>query len=53
MEGWRKGKKEGRLLSVIKHLAVIKSVSSTASDNVQGKDSKGYHMETLPRTQWN
>lgn len=53
MEGWRKGRKECRLLSVIKYLAVIKSVSSIASDNIQGKDSKGYQVETLPRRQWN
>lgn len=53
MQGWRKGRKEGRFLSIIKYLAVIKSVSSVASNNIQGKDSKGYQVETLPRRQWN
>lgn len=52
-KGWRKGRKEGRLLSVIKYLAVIKSVSSIVSDNIQGEDSMGYQVETLPRRQWN
>lgn len=48
-----KGRKEGRLLSITKSLAVINSVSSIVSDNIQGKDSKGYQVETLPRRQWN
>lgn len=56
MEGERErmeDRKEDRLLSVIKSLAVIKSISSVFSDNIKGRDSKGYQVETLPRRQWN
>lgn len=52
-DGEMEERKEGRLLSIRKYLTVIKSVSSIVSVNIQGKDSKGYKVETLPRRQWN
>lgn len=48
-----KGRQEDWLISVQKSLAVIESISSFVSDNIQGKDSMGYQGESLPKGQWN